>query len=108
FGAGCNLGWRAGSSPGVLFLNPDASISGEALRALADELGRAPETGIAGPRIADEDGVLDYSIRRFPRLRSTFAQAVFVHRLAPGADWTDEVVRDPERYEASGDADWLS
>ena len=27
FGAGCNLGWRAGSSASVLFLNPDATIS---------------------------------------------------------------------------------
>ena len=108
FGAGCNLGWRAGSSPAVLFLNPDATISGAALRALTDVLDGEPKTGIAGPRIVDEEGVLDYSIRRFPRLRSTFAQALFAHRLAPGADWTDEVVRDPARYATSGDAEWLS
>ena len=108
FGAGCNLGWRAGAAPSVLFLNPDAAISGEALRALADELAADARTAVVGPRIVDEDGVLDYSIRRFPQLRSTFAQAVFVHRLARGADWADEVVRDPKRYEANGDADWLS
>jgi N-acetylglucosaminyl-diphospho-decaprenol L-rhamnosyltransferase len=108
FGAGCNLGWRAGSSPFVLFLNPDATMSGESLRALVDRLEADSQTGIAGPRIVDETGALDYSIRRFPRVRSTLAQAVFVHRLAPGAEWTDEVVRDPARYAATGDADWLS
>ena len=108
FGAGCNLGWRSGSAPVVLFLNPDATISGEALATLARTLDEEPETGIVGPRIVDDEGALDYSIRRFPRLRSTFAQAVFAHRLVPGADWTDEVVRDAERYERSGDADWLS
>jgi N-acetylglucosaminyl-diphospho-decaprenol L-rhamnosyltransferase len=108
FGAGCNLGWRAGSAPAVLFLNPDATISGDCLRALTVVFETEPDTGIVGPRIVDDEGVLDFSIRRFPRLRSTFAQAVFAHRLAPGADWTDEVVRDPGRYEATGDADWLS
>ena len=108
FGAGCNLGWRAGSSASVLFLNPDATISGDSLRALTTVVDAEPETGIVGPRIVDEGGVLDYSIRRFPRLRSTFAQALFAHRLAPGADWTDEVVRDAGRYASSGDADWLS
>src|SRR5437764_10094898 len=108
FGAGCNLGWRAGSAPSVLFLNPAATIAGESLRALTDVLEVEPGTGIVGPRIVDDRGVLDYSIRRFPRLRSTFAQAVFVHRLAPGAEWADEVVRDPARYETTGDAEWLS
>jgi GT2 family glycosyltransferase len=108
FGAGCNLGWRAGSAPAVLFLNPDATISGDSLRTLAEVLEHEPKIGIVGPRIVDDEGILDFSIRRFPRLRSTFAQAVFAHRLAPGADWTDEVVRDPGRYAATGDADWLS
>jgi N-acetylglucosaminyl-diphospho-decaprenol L-rhamnosyltransferase len=108
FGAGCNLGWRAGSAPAVLFLNPDATISAASLQALTAALAADPATGIVGPRIVDDEQALDYSIRRFPRLRSTFAQAVFAHRLAPGADWADEVVRDPGRYSASGDADWLS
>jgi N-acetylglucosaminyl-diphospho-decaprenol L-rhamnosyltransferase len=108
FGAGCNAGWRAGSAPAVLFLNPDAMISGESLRTLLDVLAAEPETGIVGPRIVDQEGALDFSIRRFPQLRSTFAQAVFAHRLVPNADWTDEVVREAARYEASGYADWLS
>jgi GT2 family glycosyltransferase len=108
FGAGCNLGWRTGSAPAVLFLNPDATISGDALRTLAAVFESEPGTGVVGPRIVDDEGVLDFSMRRFPRLRSTFAQAVFAHRLAPGTDWADEVVRDPARYETSGEADWLS
>ena len=108
FGAGCNLGWRAGSAPAVLFLNPDATISGDSLRSLASVLDAEPSTGIVGPRITDEGGALDFSICRFPRLRSTFAQGLFAHRLVPGADWTDEVVRDAARYDESGDANWLS
>jgi GT2 family glycosyltransferase len=108
FGAGCNLGWRAGCAPSVLFLNPDATISGDALRALSDALHADERTGVVGPKIVGDRGALDYSIRRFPQLRSTFAQAAFVHRLVPGADWTDEVVRDQARYDRTADVDWLS
>src|SRR3954447_24522740 len=69
FAAGCNAGWRRGSSPFVLFLNPDAVISPETLRRLAATLEGDDGIGGVGPRIVDADGALDYSIRRFPRLR---------------------------------------
>ena len=36
FGAGCNAGWRAGDSPWVLFLNPDAVIEAPAPAALVE------------------------------------------------------------------------
>ena len=39
FGAGCNIGWRSASSPYVLFLNPDARMSAEAVSALARQGG---------------------------------------------------------------------
>jgi GT2 family glycosyltransferase len=108
FGAGCNAGSRAGSAPYVLFLNPDATIDAQALSRLVDTLERDPTLGAAGPRIVNDDGTLDHSIRRFPRLRSTYAQALFAHRFAPNAGWTDEVVRDASRYESPGAAEWLS
>ena len=106
FGSGCNAGWRRGTAPHVLFVNPDARIDREALDALTRALG--PGDGIVGPRILAEDGSLEFSRRRYPRLRSTFAQALFLHRLFPRAPWADEVVREPEAYAASGRAEWLS
>ncbi|MEW6581827.1 MAG: glycosyltransferase family 2 protein [Actinomycetota bacterium] len=108
FAYGCNAGWRAGSAPYVLFLNPDAVMDGDDLRRLVDVLEARPRAGAVGPRITHDDGSLDHSIRRFPALRSTFAQALFLHRLFPRAGWTDEVVRDPERYTFAGPVGWLS
>lgn len=108
FSYGCNAGWRAGSSPYVLFLNPDASIAPADLERLAGALAADERVGVAGPRILHEDGSLDYSIRRFPSLRSTYAQALFLHRLLPKAPWTDELVRDEEHYRRRGTVDWLS
>jgi N-acetylglucosaminyl-diphospho-decaprenol L-rhamnosyltransferase len=108
FARGCNEGWRRGDAPLVLFLNPDARIDPESLRRLVSVLETDPATGIVGPRIRYPDGSPHHSLRRFPRLRSTYAQALFLHRLMPLADWTDEVVRDQRRYDEPSTVDWLS
>ena len=76
FGAGCNLGLAAGDSPFVLFLNPDAYISEEALRRLADVLVSEPEVAIVGPRTIAADGALVRSMRRYQRVGSVWATAL--------------------------------
>ena len=108
FGHACNVGWRRGDAPFVLFVNPDAVMDEASVRRLVEAAERDPRVGVAAPRIVDTDGELDFSLRRFPRLRSTYAQAFFVHRLLPAADWTDEVVRSPDAYERPWTPDWVS
>jgi len=108
FAAGCNAGWRATSSPYVLFLNPDARIEPAALETLVALVEREPGVAVAAPRIVDEDGSLDLSERRFPTLRSTYAHALFLHRLFRRAAWASELVRDPADYERAGSPDWVS
>jgi GT2 family glycosyltransferase len=108
FARGCNAGWRSGSSRYVLFLNPDATLEPAGLAALARELDADPTVGLVGARTLDADGELDFSIRRFPSLVSTYAQALFVHRLAPRAGWVDELVREQETYARRTVVDWLS
>jgi N-acetylglucosaminyl-diphospho-decaprenol L-rhamnosyltransferase len=108
FSKGNNVGWRAGSSPYVMFLNPDARIEDAALRRLVDVLDSNPGVGIAAPKILDDDGTLNYSLRRYPRFLSTYAQALFLHRIATRAQWAEEQVRDPSRYETAGPQEWVS
>jgi N-acetylglucosaminyl-diphospho-decaprenol L-rhamnosyltransferase len=108
FGYGCNLGVARGSAPLVLFLNPDARIDAAALDALTAALRSDSEAALVGPRILDDDGSLAWSVRRFPRLRSTFAKALFLHRIWPRASWTDELVRVPAVYERAATAEWVS
>jgi N-acetylglucosaminyl-diphospho-decaprenol L-rhamnosyltransferase len=108
FSYGCNLGAARGQAPLLLFLNPDARIDASALDALREALLAQPSAALVGPRILDEDGALAWSQRRFPRRRSTFAQALFLHRLWPLASWTDELIRDPGVYERPGTPDWVS
>jgi GT2 family glycosyltransferase len=108
FAYACNRGWERGAAPYVLFLNPDARIDARSLEQLVDTLEADPRAGLAAPRIVDADGSLDHSLRQFARLRSTYAQALFLHRIVPRATWADEVVRDPAAYARASTAEWVS
>jgi N-acetylglucosaminyl-diphospho-decaprenol L-rhamnosyltransferase len=107
FAHACNVGWRRGESPFVLFLNPDASIGVEDIDRLVAEVEK-PRVGAAAPRIVGPAGTLEYSLRRFPRLRTTYAQALFLHRFFPHASWSDELVRKEEAYEQPSSPEWVS
>jgi N-acetylglucosaminyl-diphospho-decaprenol L-rhamnosyltransferase len=108
FAYGCNLGVARGSAPLLLFLNPDARIDAASLDAMVTAMRSDPRAALVGPRILDDDGSLAWSVRRFPRLRSTFAKALFLHRVWPRSRWTDELVRDPAVYERAATAEWVS
>ena len=108
FAHGCNVGVAVGSAPYILLLNPDARLGHEALRTLVAALDQDERGGAAAPRIVESDGSLHFSLRRFPRLRSTFAQALFLHRLLPNAPWVDEVIRDRAQYDRAHAVEWVS
>lgn len=108
FSFGCNLGVAHGTAPYVLLLNPDARIEAATLATLVRALDDDPSLGVVGPRILDDDGVVARTQRNFPRLRSTWAQALFLHRISPNARWADEVIWDPRAYERPGEPEWLS
>jgi len=108
FAHGCNAGARIGSAAYVLLLNPDATLDADSLERMVAAADADPRIGAVAPRIEEPDGTLDWSQRRFPRLRSTFAQAFFLHRLFPLAPWTDEVLRDADAYRRPGSPEWAS
>lgn len=108
FAHGCNVGMSAGQAPYVLLLNPDARIDAPSLARLVYELETSPRVGAVAPRILGDSGRVDYSLRRFPRLRSTYARALFLHRLFPRALWSDEVIRRAEAYAQPGAHEWVS
>ena len=108
FAVGCNAGWPLGTAPTVLFLNPDASIDERSVGVLLDVLETHPDVGAAAPRIEHPDGTLAWSQRRFPRLRATYARALFLHRLFPRAKWVDDMIRDPSAYARACSPEWVS
>lgn len=58
FGRGCNLGFEQVRSPYTLFLNPDATISKEALETLLDFMDSNPQAGMCAPAIREPDGTM--------------------------------------------------
>jgi N-acetylglucosaminyl-diphospho-decaprenol L-rhamnosyltransferase len=108
FGFGCNLGMAAGSAPFVLFLNPDARIDGEGLARLAAALEAEPAVAIVGPRLLEEGDRLVRSMRRYQRAGSTWAQALFLHRLVRRAAWANEIIRPEADYKRVAYPEWLS
>lgn len=108
FAAGCNEGWRTGEAPYVLFLNPDAILDERSLSTLVCALQADESLGAVAPRIEHPDGSLAWSQRRFPRLRSTYAQALFLHRVFPHKQWSDEMIRETAAYDLAGAPEWVS
>jgi N-acetylglucosaminyl-diphospho-decaprenol L-rhamnosyltransferase len=83
-------------------------VTPESIAALVTAGAGDPRVAAVGPRIVGEHGALAFSQRRFARLRSTFSNALFLQRLAPLAESSDEMVRDPALYELPGSPDWVS
>ncbi|MET0600908.1 MAG: glycosyltransferase family 2 protein [Baekduia sp.] len=108
FAYGCNIGIGRGQAPYVLLLNPDAAMQADQLARLAAVLEADAGIGLAAPRIVDEDGVLQRSVRRFPRLRSALSKALLLHRLWPNAAWSDDLVHDEAAYDRAWDPEWVS
>jgi N-acetylglucosaminyl-diphospho-decaprenol L-rhamnosyltransferase len=108
FSFGCNIGLRAGQAPYVLFLNPDAQITPESVRHLAEVLALDTSSGLVGPRIEDADGTLFPSMRRYQRAGSIWATALFLHRFFKGAAWANEIIKSPAAYAAVAYPEWVS
>jgi N-acetylglucosaminyl-diphospho-decaprenol L-rhamnosyltransferase len=108
FAYGCNLGIAAGAAEFVLLLNPDARLESASLRTLVRALRADPALGSVGPRTLGDGGQLHWTQHRFPRLRSTYGQALGLNHVAPLASWADEEIKESAAYERPGMPDWLS
>jgi GT2 family glycosyltransferase len=107
FGHACNVGWRAGDAPSVVFLNPDSRAEPASILALADRLTHGDDVAVVGPKIVDPSGVVQASQRRFPSLATSLASALFVPRISPGTRWSIDVAT-RSAYATPGSPDWVS
>lgn len=81
FGAGNNVGIRAGLADGsrpdfVYLLNSDAWPEPGAIRGLLDFMQATPKAGLAGSGVRGEDGIAHQTAFRFPSIASEFEGAV--------------------------------
>lgn len=80
YGAGCNLALAAlpADTHAVLLLNPDATLQPRSLAALATTLTAHPEVAVVGPQVLGDDGGIQSTRRRFPRLRTAFLESTIL------------------------------
>lgn len=110
YAAGINAGIRHGMTPGtdaVLVLNPDVRLGISTVSTLLDELDQAG-VGLAVPKLVDEAGHLQQSLRREPTVVRAFGEAVLGGRLAGRVPYLGEVVTNPKSYERGRYADWAT
>jgi GT2 family glycosyltransferase len=104
-----NQGLGATHAPYVLVLNPDCQVSPNALRALLDHMGGRPRVAIAGPRILNPDGSLEYSARSFPD-HSTFLfnRYSLLTRLFPRNRFSRRYLLTDWDHASVREVDWVS
>lgn len=107
FGRACNLGFRYGSSPVVLFLNPDARLAPGALSKLIEAVTAHDRLGAVGPRIDDPRGEVSAAPAGYePTLRSVLGHLLGLGRIR----WVQRYFPPVQLANAAvaADVDWIS
>jgi GT2 family glycosyltransferase len=104
-----NQGIRATSGEFVLVMNPDCEIRPGALRELFDYMRAHPEAAIAGPKILNPDGTLEYSARSFPtHVAFLFNRYSLLTRLFPNNRWSRSYLLSDWDHASVRGVDWIS
>ena len=107
YAAAINAAVAAISSDAVLIANPDTRPEREAIARLARALDD-PRVGVAAPRLLDESGSLQLSLRRDATLGRGFGEALLGGKRASRYQALSQVVGDTMEYERVHDVDWAS
>lgn len=81
YGRGHNLAIETVASRYHLVLNPDIDLDPDALGSALGFLDRHPDAGLLTPRIASEDGSIQYLCRRYPTLLDLFVRGFLPRRF---------------------------
>jgi GT2 family glycosyltransferase len=110
FGAAMNTALRLASSETALLLNPDCELRAHTVGPLVAELAAHPECAIVGPRVLNDDGSVQGSVRGDPTLfTGLFGRTSLLTRWFPTSAIAQRNVQTlAARAERSFTADWIS
>jgi GT2 family glycosyltransferase len=104
-----NQGIAATSGRYVLVMNPDCEVRPGAVATLVEHLDRHPGGAVAGPRILNPDGSLEYSARAFPdHFTFLFNRYSLLTRLFPNNRFSRRYLLSDWDHLSVREVDWLS
>jgi N-acetylglucosaminyl-diphospho-decaprenol L-rhamnosyltransferase len=81
-----NLGYQSSSGDGILFLNPDTEIIGDALGKMLNHLNSDPKIGAVGCRVLNTDRTVQLAcVQAFPTILNQVLDAKILQKTFP--DW---------------------
>lgn len=107
YAAGNNLGLKAAQGKYALILNPDVTIEEKSIIALLDFMEQNPLCGIAGPKIFNPDGSLQYTCLRFPDWKLPFYRRTFLGKTKGGQKWNSNYLMADWGHDKNKKVDWL-
>jgi GT2 family glycosyltransferase len=116
-GTGANLGYARAVNRGIrettgeflLVLNPDCRVGATAVAAMHGWMRAHPRCAIAGPRILNPDGSVEYSARSFPGpFTFLFNRYSLATRLWPGNPWSRRYLLSDWDHASPRSVDWVS
>ncbi|MEW6685353.1 MAG: glycosyltransferase [Candidatus Edwardsbacteria bacterium] len=107
FAKACNQAIRLIQSKYVVVLNPDVKVLPKAFEELIKFMEKNPEVGICGAKLLNVDGSVQYSARRFYKLKVLILKRTFLGRLFPeNRSIREHLMSDWDHREAR-EVDWL-
>ncbi len=106
-GAGNNAGMRAASGRHFLLLNSDAWLVADAAERLAAFADEHPEAAVVGPKLLNQDGSLQRSVRGFPTLWRLATEYFFLRKLGPRTTALNAFYGAGFDHDEPREVDWL-
>lgn len=106
-GAGNNLGIRQARGKYVIILNPDTVVFPDAMIKLYDFMEKNTRAGIAGPKLINPDGSLQYTRCRFPSFLTPMYRRTPLRKLKSVKKKLADYLTKDEDYGIASRADWL-
>ncbi len=104
-----NQGLAATSAPFALVMNPDCTVRPGALAALLRHAAGRPRVALAGPRILNPDGSVEFSARSFPGpFTFLFNRYSLLTRWFPRNRWSRRYLLSDWDHASAREVDWIS
>ncbi len=107
FAAANNQAIKATDSKYIFLINSDCEVYKGSIDKLIDYMDKNPRVGVAGPKIINSDGSIQYSCRSFPSFFSAAVHSILVHICPNNPVSRKYMMTDVSRDEPFS-VDWVS